>query len=581
VNNAECAGEGMNNNPVKALLIEDDPSVAQLIRQMLDKVKDISFDLVHVEDLSSGLEHLNDEQFVIILLDLGLPDSSGIKTLNKVYAKVSDIPIIVFTGQDDEALGVSAVNAGAEDYLVKGQTDSKALVRAIRYAVGRNQVKMALKDTTANLKRTVEKLKKANEKIINQQKSVIEEERLKVLLQLSGATAHELNQPLSALMENVELMRLTKNIPDKLQKYMQDIEDAGQKIFEIIKRIQTIPQDNIDSDDSSSSTGGLDKKISIISVEESDADFKKIANCLKNFTQLDLTRVKNIKQALAAINDSPVDLILSEYFLSDGSGIDILRALNKNNLEIPVVIITGQGNKAVSSEVIEEGAYDYLPKNKISKKSLYRSITNTVEKFNLEKEIKLAQGKLAEMSSLEKEMKQAQIQLAEMSTRDELTGLYNRRYFIESLERELARAKRYKRNLGFCMIDLDRFKYINDTYGHLAGDMILSDLGRMFDEHFRQGDLICRYGGEEFAVILPDTSLQSAMTVCERLRKKVLSHRFKYNSSDLSISISIGVALYDNLVHKSSDELVSSADQALYRAKKEGRNSVRYFSDTH
>jgi len=554
----------MKIKPVRALLIEDDPYIARLIRQMLDKVRDISFDLVHADCLSSGLEYLEDEHFVIILLDLGLPDSNGIKTLNKVYAQASDIPIIVFTGQDDETLGVNAVKAGAEDYLIKGQTDSKSLVRAIRYAVGRHQAKEALKETSANLKRTVEELKKANRKIINQQKSVIEEERLKVLLQLSGATAHELNQPLTTLMDNVELMRFEKKIPNELKKYMQGIEDAGQKIFEIIKRIQTIPQDSIESDDSDNSTEGLDKKISIMSVEESDADFKKISNCLKTFIQLDLTRVKNIKGAITLLKDSPVDLILSEYFLPDGSGLDILLSLSDSKLEIPVVIIAGQGNETISSEVLDAGAYDYLPKNKISKKSLFRSITNTVEKFGLEKEIKIAQGKLAEMS-----------------TRDELTGLYNRRYFIESLERELARAKRYKRNLGFCMIDLDKFKDINDTYGHLAGDMTLSTIGGIFDEHFRQGDLTCRYGGEEFAVILPDTSLKNAMAVCERLRKKVSSHRFKYNSSDFSISISIGIALYNNLVHRSPVELVSAADQALYRAQKEGRNSVRYHPDNH
>jgi len=327
------------------LLIEDDPYIAQLIRQMLSKVRDISFDLVHANSLSSGLEYLEDEHFVIILLDLGLPDSSGIKTLNKVYAQASDIPIIVFTGQDDETLGVNAVNAGAEDYLIKGQTDSKSLVRAIRYAVGRHQVKEALEETSANLKRTVEELKKANQKIINQQKSVIEEERLKVLLLLSGATAHELNQPLTTLMDNVELMRFERKIPNKLQKYMQGIEDAGQKIFEIIKRIQTIPQDNIEPDNSDDSTGGLDKKISIMSVEESDADFKKISNCLKTFIQLDLTRAKNIKGAITLLKNRPVDLILSEYFLPDSCGLDIIKSLSDNKLEIPVVIIAEQGNE--------------------------------------------------------------------------------------------------------------------------------------------------------------------------------------------------------------------------------------------
>ncbi|MDY6791960.1 MAG: diguanylate cyclase [Thermodesulfobacteriota bacterium] len=569
----------MKIKSVSALIIEDDPYIAQMIRRMLNKVRDISFELVHADRLSSGLEHLQDEHFAIILLDLGLPDSSGIKTLNKVYAQTSDIPIIVFTGQNDETLGIKAVNAGAEDYLIKGQTDSKALVRAIRYAVGRHQAKKALKKTTAHLKRTVEKLKKANQKIINQQKSVIEEERLKMLLLLSGATANELNQPLTELMDNVELMRFEKKIPPELKKYMCGIEDAGQQIFEIIKRIQTIPQDNLASDDNDHSTQSHDKKISIMSVEKSDADFKKISNCLKTFIQLDLTRVKNIKAAITQLNNCSVDLILSEHFLPDGTGLDILQSLSDSKLEIPVVIISQLEDETIASEIINAGAYDYLPKNKISKKSLSRSITNTVEKFGLEREIKLAQEKLAEMSSLEREMKQAQIQLAQMSTRDELTGLYNRRYFIESLKRELARAKRYKRNLGFCMIDLDKFKNINDRYGHLAGDMALSAIGRMIDEHFRQGDLICRYGGEEFAVILPDTSLKNAMTVCERLRKKILNHKFKYDSSDFSISISIGIALYNNLVHRSSVELVSSADQALYRAKKEGRNSVRYHPD--
>jgi len=146
----------MEIKPVRALLIEDDPFIAQLIRKMLDKVRDISFDLVHADSLSAGLEHLENGRFAIILLDLGLPDSSGIKTLNKVYVQALDIPIIVFTGQDDEALGVDAVNAGAEDYLVKGQTDSKSLVRAIRYAVGRHQVKEALKATATPGERSFE-----------------------------------------------------------------------------------------------------------------------------------------------------------------------------------------------------------------------------------------------------------------------------------------------------------------------------------------------------------------------------------------------------------------------------------------
>ena len=211
----------------------------------------------------------------------------------------------------------------------------------------------------------------------------------------------------------------------------------------------------------------------------------------------------------------------------------------------------------IASQVIQAGAYDYVPKDKVSDKSLSRIIMNTLEK-----------------ARLKREMKEAQKKITEMTTHDELTGLYNRRYFMGSLERELSRAKRYGTDLKLCMMDLDHFKRINDTYGHPAGDMVLSEIGGMLKECVRQSDLVCRYGGEEFAVILPNTDAEKARAVSERFRRRVAKHDFKHKSSRFGITVSIGVALYNNEVDKSPMEFLEMADRALYQAKEAGRNRV-------
>ncbi|MFO7671664.1 MAG: response regulator, partial [Bacteroidales bacterium] len=192
------------NKKLKILLIEDDPGDAHLIRKMLIESKSACIEIEHFDRLSTGLEHLARIEIDLILLDLNLPDSQGLDTFIKAQAKAQVIPVIVLTGLEDESLAIKSIRNGAQDYLVKGNIDSGLLIRAIRYAVERHRLRL--------------KLKKANEKSLEQQKKLIEEERLKVMLQMAGATAHELNQPLMVLLGNVELMGMYKDDPEKLSK---------------------------------------------------------------------------------------------------------------------------------------------------------------------------------------------------------------------------------------------------------------------------------------------------------------------------------------------------------------------------
>ncbi|MBI1927166.1 PAS domain S-box protein [Candidatus Poribacteria bacterium] len=160
------------------------------------------------------------------------------------------------------------------------------------------------------------------------------------------------------------------------------------------------------------------------------------------------------------------------------------------------------------------------------------------------------------------------------SIRDALTGLFNRRYMEESLEREVYRATRNQYSVGLMMIDLDHFKRINDTFGHEAGDAVLHEVGQFLQDHFRREDVACRYGGEEFMIILPEASLDDTYRRAEQLREAIKNVTIQYHRKLLGpITLSVGVALFPD--HGSTGAaLIQAADAALYRAKNEGRDRV-------
>lgn len=166
-----------------------------------------------------------------------------------------------------------------------------------------------------------------------------------------------------------------------------------------------------------------------------------------------------------------------------------------------------------------------------------------------------------------------------LSITDDLTGCHNRRYFQQMLQMEWKRAVRFRRDLSMVMIDVDHFKQYNDTYGHLQGDRVLRDLGRLFLKNLREVDTVARFGGEEFVLLLPDTDKRGAIAVAEKVRKFVEDHAFSSGGKKTRpVTISCGIATFPHDVGAMED-LVDSADIALYRAKDQGRNRVVCYSD--
>jgi diguanylate cyclase (GGDEF)-like protein len=172
------------------------------------------------------------------------------------------------------------------------------------------------------------------------------------------------------------------------------------------------------------------------------------------------------------------------------------------------------------------------------------------------------------------ELKSANEKLRHAAFHDSLTGLYNRQYFKEAIEREILRSDRYGHPLSLVLLDLDQFKTVNDTYGHHCGDVVLKTVGQMIVNGTRRSDIVVRYGGEEFAILLPETALANAVTKAEACRALIGATQMEADGHRVRLTISAGVATWNPAQPVTADELIKAADQALYLSKRQGRNRI-------
>jgi diguanylate cyclase (GGDEF)-like protein/PAS domain S-box-containing protein len=203
----------------------------------------------------------------------------------------------------------------------------------------------------------------------------------------------------------------------------------------------------------------------------------------------------------------------------------------------------------------------------------YRDIT---QRKKAEKALKNANQQLnVRLAQIE----QLQSELREQALRDPLTSLFNRRYLAETMERELKLAKREKKPVSVIVMDIDRFKKINDAHGHRVGDEFLTEISKLLQGHARGSDVICRYGGEEFLIVMPGANARTARKRAEQLRANCEAMRISHNGKELKVTLSFGVATYPT--HgREGEEIVIKADKALYKSKRRGRNCVTVWEES-
>ncbi len=266
------------------------------------------------------------------------------------------------------------------------------------------------------------------------------------------------------------------------------------------------------------------------------------------------------KEALQLIEKRIPDLILLDIIMPEMDGYEICKKLKSSpdTCDIPVIFLTAKTETDDIVRGFNTGAADYIRKPFQRAELLARVETHL--------KLKKMQMKILEQDLL----------LASLARTDPLTGVNNRRYFIEALTQELERFRRYENSLSLLIINADHFKSINDLYGHDAGDRVLKALCDAAREVFRKTDIFARIGGEEFGVILPHTDHSSSIEVAERFLKRIEELTVKSYKGEVSFSVSIGIAIADEQT-KDRESLMKKADKALSLAREKGRGRVEVY----
>lgn len=294
----------------------------------------------------------------------------------------------------------------------------------------------------------------------------------------------------------------------------------------------------------------MSNKAVILVVDDVPTNVQALAFLLKEEYMIKVA-TSGVRALELAAQDPIPDLILLDVQMPDMDGYDVLRLLRENSdtAEIPIIFVTGKDSVEEEGYGLELGAVDYITK----------PIRPSIVKARVKTHITL---------------KQQYDQLMGMATHDQLTGLYNRHFLSDTLSKKVSQANRHNEGLLVIMVDIDHFKNINDTFGHLKGDRILKAVADILGESARREDTVARFGGEEFVLVLDNCTVGDALIKAEGLRGKIEA----LHPEGIAVTASFGVARLDEYIQRYED-LLKNADTALYAAKEEGRNRVIFYKD--
>lgn len=307
-----------------------------------------------------------------------------------------------------------------------------------------------------------------------------------------------------------------------------------------------------------------------ILVVDDHPDNVEIINARLSSRGFTVETASNGQEALDQVLANPPHLILLDVMMPLMDGYEVARRIKTNDdlPFIPIILVTARDSTQDKVDGLDAGADDYLTKP-INFPELEARVRSMLR-------IKRLQDELDQKN---RELEVANKRLRRLSITDGLTELFNHRHMHELLHEEFERTKRSNEPLAVAMLDLDRFKQVNDTYGHPTGDVILYETARILKETAREIDMVGRYGGEEFIVILPGTDEEAAAQFAERIRQAVAEHLYRDEANEVRMTVSGGVASYPGAGVEHPDTLIKRADEALYDAKESGRDRIRRASE--
>jgi diguanylate cyclase (GGDEF)-like protein len=300
--------------------------------------------------------------------------------------------------------------------------------------------------------------------------------------------------------------------------------------------------------------------IKVLLIEDNDVDAQLTQDLLSEWSteEFQVTRATTLAEGLSLLSRERFDAMLLDLSLPDAFGLSTVREVHAASPTIPVVVLSGVSDQSLALQAVRQGAQDYLVKGEGHPELLARAIRYAIERKRFEEH------------------------LTYLAQYDHLTGLVNRTLFRDRLVQATARSKRMQQMIGLMLLDLDRFKLVNDTFGHDIGDDLLKAVSERLKTCVREVDTVARMGGDEFTIILEGVSSeQNILVVAKRITESIATP-FELKGHCISIGISIGITIYPQDDHP-IDELLKHADRAMYQAKQQGGSAFHLHeaSGTH
>ena len=294
-------------------------------------------------------------------------------------------------------------------------------------------------------------------------------------------------------------------------------------------------------------------KILVVEDDADDADFVRRCLTRTSAREVEIVRADRLTQAIDALKDAAFDVVLLDLHLPDAAGGECVESIQHGDPDVPIVVLSGQGDEDYAVEILNRGAQDYLVKWEGDGRAILRAIRYAIER------------------------KRAETKLNYLARYDSLTGIPNRQYLRDQIERATTRALRLRRQMALLFLDLDRFKAVNDTLGHQLGDDLLKAVVDRLQARVRSEDLIARLGGDEFAVLLEDVDGPLDIEPIAHDLVGAFVEPFQVGSRQVSVTASLGITVFpaDN---GDPATLLNNADIAMYQAKEEGRNTFKFFT---
>jgi diguanylate cyclase (GGDEF)-like protein len=548
----QAEGLRKGNSP-KVLVVDDSPEMLNLLTDILTNHR---FQVCPASNGNMALRSVAVEMPDLILLDVNLPDMDGYEVCRHLKSDKRScmIPVIFISGLEEATDKIKGFNAGGVDFISKPFQRTEVLAR-VETHLTLHCMQKQIEGQNIQLQQEITERKQAEEEL-KEHKALLEElvsKRTEDLRNINKELEYEITE-----RKNVESVLEQANC--KLHSMVYEYGLRHQMIFLFNQMTEKLQACN--------------------SPEETNPVIKQFAQKLFPATEGSMFRFDSSRNLFEAavcwgkalsgkMAFNPEDCLafregethITSNCRSDLCGLPLSRAVGRCSLCIPLSVHGETLGMLHLQQQTSRGSTPGKPEFDEPSEGIDGEVQQLAVTVADHLSLALANIKLRDT-------------LRQQAIHDPLTNLFNRRYMEETLTREIHRAERYGTPLGIIMVDLDHFRRFNNTFGHDAGDLVLKDLGKFLHNNVRKEDVACRYGGEEFTLILPGASLEITQKRAETLRQLVQQLQIYYNNNLLeNITLSLGVAIFP--VHGSTGEAVlQAADAALYNAKHAGRNRV-------